>query len=106
MLGVGGAATIPEKYEFATSADGGGGALRKFSDARDQRVRKGLLDAGAFRQLAADFVYVRGHVLLTENNLRAVANHPAGGVARVDDEFRGVHDGAVIVAGMICGDQD
>src|SRR5580700_10266729 len=106
MLGVGGAATIPEKYEFTASADGGSGALRKFSDARDQRVRKGLLDAGAFRQLAPNFVDVRGHVLLTQNNFRAVTNHPAGGVARVDDVFRGVHDRSVVVAGMIGGDQD
>src|SRR5258708_34817474 len=105
VLGVGGAASIAEEDELAAVANGGG-AHRKLRDAGDQSVRKRLLDAGAFSQLETYFFDVRGHELLTENDFRAVTNHPAGGVARVNDELRGIHDGAIVVAGMVGGDQD
>jgi len=105
VLGVGGAAAIAEEDEFAAAANGGRGTLREFSHASDQRVGEGLLDAGAFRQLTPDFFGVRGHEVLTEDDFRAVADHPASGVARVDDQLGGIHNGAEVVAGMIGGNE-
>src|SRR6202008_3106054 len=38
---------------------------------------------------------------LAEDDFFAVANDAARGVARIDDQLRGMHDGFVVVAGMI-----
>jgi len=56
VLGVGSAASIAEKNEFAAVADGRGGSLREFGDASDERVGKCLLDASAFRPTGAGFL--------------------------------------------------
>lgn len=56
MDGTGGTAAIAEEDKFAAGEEVDGGFFGELRDAGDQVIGEGLLDAGAFVELAADFV--------------------------------------------------
>jgi hypothetical protein len=93
-----GAATIPKKNDFSSGTQGRGGFLGDLRDTLHKLTRKALLDVRALRKLPANFFGVGRHGILAEHDLVAVAHHAPRGVARVNDEFRGIHDRRVIIA--------
>src|SRR5882672_11526173 len=98
MQRVRGAAAIPEENDLSSSAQCGYGFLCELGDALDKLVRKALLDASALRKLPANFFGVGRHGILAEHDLVAVTHHAPRGIARVNDEFRSIHDRGVIIA--------